>query len=129
MNFANTSPVYEGTTSLSVIYKAGYATLYLHTTNPVDSTPYNYLFFVARAAQANQRYAVNLLDVHGNKYASPLRLANYGGNPVVGSWKTYKIPLSALGAVGKLIAGFDIQEWAGKSQQTLYVDTIKLLTN
>jgi hypothetical protein len=129
VNFANTSPVYEGTTSLSVIYRVGYATLYLHTPNPVDSTPDNYLFFVARAAQANQHYAVYLLDVKGNKYASPLPLANYGGNPVVDSWKPYKIPLSALGAVGKPIAGFVIQEWAGKSQRTLYVDTIKLITN
>src|SRR5438477_343071 len=90
-----------------------------------DTIVYTYL---STNSNTNQRYAVYLLDVKGNKYASPLPLAKYGGDPVVGSWKTYKIPLSALGAVGKPIAGFDIQEWAGKSQQTLYVDSIKLLT-
>ncbi|MGI8554141.1 MAG: hypothetical protein ACR2PL_25645 [Dehalococcoidia bacterium] len=51
-------------------------------------------------------------------------LSSAGGDPVVGSWTVYRIPLSAFGAVGKVVGGIAIQDESGQAQPTLYLDQI-----
>jgi hypothetical protein len=76
--------------------------------------------------QPNQHYVVSFVDASG-KSLTPVLLANYGGDPIPGTWKEYTIPLSALGADAKQIKGIFIQNWTSNPYQLLYVDSIALV--
>lgn len=126
INFANTSPVHAGTHSIAFTANAGWATLYVQSNRPFDTTPYTYLQFFAQATQPNQHYVISFVDASG-KSLTPVLLANYGGDPIPGTWKEYTIPLSALGANAKKIKGVFIQNWTSNPHQLLYLDSIVLV--
>jgi hypothetical protein len=84
------------------------------------------LSFQAQAAQTGEKYSVILEDVNDKQVGTPVYLANAGGDPVVGSWKSYQIPPATLGASGKAIGGIVIEDEAGTAQATVYLDEIVL---
>jgi hypothetical protein len=123
VNFANTSPVHSGADSIGLTVTGAWGALYVYT-NPVDLTPFKTFTFSAQASTAGQSYIVALVDTTGNFIQALLPLTAYGGDPVVGAWKTYNIPLTDLGANGKQIGGIVIQDGLGKAQPIVYLDDI-----
>ncbi len=126
LNFSLTTPVYQGATAASFATTSGYGGFYLHTDQGIDTTPYQVLTFAAKAGGAGQTYSVTAYDTNNQQTHPLVALDNYGGQPGMDSWKTYNIPLQDLNANGKTMKGILIQDTSGKSQQTLYLDSIAL---
>ncbi len=101
-----------------------WAALYLHTDIAVDTTPFTYLSFIAKATQVSQQYQVIMYDAN-NQPVKSLPLSNFGPIPT-DSFKTYNILLSDLGANNSQIKGIAIQESKGQLQPTLNIDNISL---
>jgi hypothetical protein len=104
---------------------AAWGALDIHNASAVSLTPYTTFTFAARATQANQDYAVGLVDQNDNQVGVWLDVVNYGGMPPAGSWKLYQIPVSAFQTAGASIYGIVIQDISGgTTQPTLWVDEI-----
>ena len=123
-NLANTSPVLTGNHSIAWTANA-WGTFGLENPQTLDVTPYGYLHFALQAGQANAHYAVQLVDTKGKGLSSYLLLAEYGGDPQPGQWKTYDIPLTALKADGQQIQAIGMQNYLGKGNQVVYIDDVK----
>lgn len=125
VNLATTSPVYSGTRSVAVTY-SGWGGLKFHADSGLKTTGYTYLQLAMYGSQTGQKFSVYFYDANGNALKE-VSLFNYGGNPPVGSWKLYKIPLSDLSATNLLVKDLIIQERTGIAQPTVYVDEISLI--
>lgn len=126
-NFTETANPYQGSNFLSFTPTSGYAGLYLHTDQGIDTSAYQAITFAVKASQPGQALGVGIYDTNNQLLHSVLPLDTYGGQPVQDMWKVYTIPLSDLNASNKLIKGFMLQEIHGQSQQTFYVDQIELI--
>ncbi len=124
INFDNTAPTYSGGRSIAFTPTQKWAGLSLYTDTAVDTTPYSFLHFAAQASQTRQYYAVMLYNGADNEL-SQVHLANYGGDPVPGTWKVYNIPLSDLSANATQIRDVAIQTLTSRLG-TLYLDSISL---
>ncbi len=51
-------------------------------------------------------------------------IAKYGGDPVVGQYKVYTIPLSDLDGVNKKLLKFHIQDGSGNATNVIYLDAV-----
>lgn len=127
VNFGVSSPVYQGTRALALTVTAPWGGLYLRAAAPVATGSYTHLRFAARASAAGQRYRVELRAADG-RVLPVVNLGAYGGEPVVGSWRVYAIPLADLGAVGVPITGIRIKDGTGGAQPALYLDAVSLGT-
>jgi hypothetical protein len=107
---------------------AAWGALYFTTATPVPTSAYGTLNFAMQASTAGQRYAVILKGAGGVNVGQAIVLANVGGDPVVGSWKEYAIPLGATGfnTNGAAIIGVFIQDYTGGPQPAAYIDEIAL---
>jgi len=56
-------------------------------------------------------------------------LANYGGDPIAGSYKVYTIPLADFGVVGKKVSDIHLQNYTDIAQPVLYVDRFGLTSS
>ncbi len=125
VDFNLSSPVQSGTNSLG-FYPAAWGGLYLHSGNPVDTTPYTGLTFALNTVYQNQKFQVTIYGLD-NKPLGSASLDKFGGDPPVGSWKVYTIPLSALNASNKQISGIVLQNSANYSE-LVYADYLALVT-
>ncbi len=119
VNYANTTPVYSGTRSISYTATAAWGGLDMHNNTPVSLTSYTVLHFAARATQANQQYVAGIYDASGNILA----LITFT-SPTVGAWTVYDIPLASLNATGKQTTGVLIQSNSSSAQPALFVDEV-----
>ena len=126
VNLAVTSPVFSGTKAVSFQVSQLWGYFAAGTSTPVNTTGYTALSFSARAATANQHWAVWLLDPTFNLLAPPVVLSSVGGEPVAGAWTSYAIPLSTLGAVNKQVVSIVIQDNQNPLGSILYIDQIRL---
>jgi hypothetical protein len=126
VNYANSSPVYAGSKSIAVTVTAAWGGLELHSDSGVAAAPFCCLRFVVQASQGGADFQVQLMDVSNSPLGNPVPLSSYGGNPQVGVWTCYAIPLADLGAVGKTIGGIVIADNRGQPQPLIYVDQILL---
>ncbi len=126
VNFASTAPVHSGSSAITFTVTQPWGGLYLHSNTLVNTTPYQTLRFMARASQSGQKYGVALYNSSNARIGTPLDLAGFGGDPVAGAWKEYRIPLTALGASGALISGFTVTDLRGMVQPMLYIDAVAL---
>ncbi len=125
VNLGVTAPVYSGTRALSLTVTAAWGGLYLRAPGPVATDGYTHLRFAARASTSGQVYRVELRAADGRAMPA-LSLADYGGQPVVGSWRVYTIPLADLGGAGVTLVGVRIKDGSGGAQAALYVDAVSL---
>jgi hypothetical protein len=125
-DFANTNPVIQGIRSISYIATEAWSGLDLHNPTGVSTVGYTTLHFSLQASQPGQSYGIYLEDATGKSLQYALGLTNYGGDPIVGAWKTFDIPLTSLNASNKTISGIVIHEWTGKAQPAVYIDQIEL---
>lgn len=124
INYANTSPVYSGTASISVIDPGtSYEALYLgHAAfNPA---PYQSLSFWIYPTVSGS----NELQVQATLNGSPQTAAPLSFTPAqVNQWQLVTIPLTSLGVGGNpAFNGFWIQNNTG-GPLTFYVDAISLI--
>jgi autotransporter family porin len=122
VNWSATSPVYSGSRSLGFNITKAWGGLYLHLESGVNTAQYTTLTFAAQATGRSPRYAVALYDTNNQLMAEPVYLSALGGDPVAGSWKVYNIPVSQLGANGRIAKGVLIQDGAGARQPIVYID-------
>jgi spore germination protein YaaH len=127
INFSTISPVYSGSYAMSFIANKPFAGMYLYSDTPVDTIPYTSLQFALQASQANQRYTIAFYDTNERPLTAPISLAKYGGNPVVGKWKLYTIPLTDLKAQITPIKAFLLQSQSTHAQPAVYVDSLQLI--
>jgi hypothetical protein len=127
INYANTSPLYAGCQdSVSVTITNGYGGIQIYHA-PMSSTPYSSIsFWLNGGASGNQS-----LQVYGNEGTGPTaQSARYYLNsptPEANTWVYYTVPLSALGVANVTnFSGFVIQDSAGKTEPTFYLDNIQL---
>ncbi len=124
VNLADTSHPYPGTTAdIAWTPTSGYAGLYLANSSGVSMNGLTTLTVSIEASQANESASIALVDSSYTVIAT-LPLANYGGNPPQGSYRTYTIPLADLGATNKTITGIQITDQTSGSQPVMYVDNI-----
>ena len=127
-NYANTSPVRSGASSVSVtISTANFDGLQIYHSD-TDSTAYSGInFWINGGASGGQRLQVyGLLHVGAN--------ANVGqgiyyslGTLQTNVWQQFTVPLSAIGVANKSnFTGFVIQSSIGAVQPTYYLDDIQL---
>ncbi len=119
VNFANTSPVYSGATSLAATNTAGWAGLYLDSNIIIPGADYDTLeFWINGGSKGGQKLRVMLAD--GNH-----DLIGSGVAVVVGTggWTQVKIMLAKLGSPA-IIRGICWQDTSGGAQPTFYLDRI-----
>ena len=129
-NYANSSPVHSGSSSVSVtIATANYDGLAIcrAVNTDINSSPYiSVSFWINGGASGGQQLNVSgLLHVGGaqNVGQSSTNLANLQTN----TWQLITIPLSTLGVANKSnFTGLVIQSRIGAVQPTYYVDDIQL---
>lgn len=121
----DTSSPYAGTKAIGLTL-SGWGGLTLYDYRGINTTGYQSLSFAIKGSQANQNFAIQASNSSGTETGPELNLADYGGNPVAGSYKTYNIPVSSLVPTNGRIYGFIIKNKTGVAQPKILVDEIKL---
>ncbi|HWW03279.1 MAG TPA: glycoside hydrolase family 44 protein [Candidatus Acidoferrum sp.] len=122
VNLNNSSPVYSGTSSISITC-TNYQALYLHHT-VFDSTPYtNLTFWINGGASGGQPLQVQATT-------NQVALTNHYTivPPSPNTWQLVTVPLSTLGVAGvPTMDGFWIQSTTSSQLTPFYVDDITLV--
>ena len=131
INFAyveNTSQAPNKSISATTTNKLG--GLYLHTGTGLNPTNYTSVQFKVKALASNQKFSVALRAVNNASIGQTVYFTQIGGNPTVGTWKTYTVPLTTfLKNIKTPIGGFIIQDESGATKQTFIVDDITFVAN
>ena len=128
LNYANTSPVYSGSTdSISATITSAYGGIQLYHA-PMTNTAYASIsFWLNGGADGGQH-----LQMYGHlgRRWRRLQSARYSLNtPLANTWQQYTVPLSALGVANATnFTGFAIQDSAGSAEPTFYLDDIQLVS-
>ncbi|MDB5244209.1 MAG: hypothetical protein JWN18_79 [Parcubacteria group bacterium] len=126
-NFSDTSQVYQGSNAIKVAYTSAWGGLFLHSNTPMDISSKSALTFaIAGVGAGGQNLQVYFFDDSGNKLTTKNLAPYISGGIVAGSWKTVSIPLADLGAAGKQIGGFVLQDVSGGTSTSVSVDSIQL---
>jgi hypothetical protein len=125
VNLANTSPVYSGSDSISVIASntpSNWEALYL-SVNAMSSSPFASLtFWINGGASGGQQLQV--LGILGTTAQSPVQIGPLPAN----SWEQITLSLSALGVSNQPnFTGFWIQGEGGSTVPEFYVDAVSLI--
>src|SRR5579859_2855630 len=120
----STTYVHSGTYSIAVTYNAAWTGFYLEHA-AFDSTPYTNLTFWINGGQTSGR-TITVAGLLGGTAQAAVPLSNYV-TVQAGTWKHVVIPLADLKVSNKTnMSGFWLQEAAGTTQPTFYVDDISL---
>jgi len=123
ISYTNTTTVYPGRTdSISVTVTAAYGGIQLFHAGMADTNYASITFWLNGGPIGGQQ--LQMYAWEGNTLLSP----RYSlGTPVAGLWVQYTVPLSALGVANVTdFTGFAIQDSAGGSEPTFYLDDIGL---
>jgi alpha-N-arabinofuranosidase len=123
-NFANPSPVHSGSDSISATVTSAYGGIQLNHSS-VSVAAYTSISFWlnggASGGQQLQMYATLGNVAQGARY--------HVGTPLANTWQQYVVPLSALGVANAAnFTGFAIQDSAGATEPTFYLDDIQLVS-
>jgi alpha-N-arabinofuranosidase len=127
LNFANTSPVYSGSDSISVTVTSAYGGIQLYHTDMTNTAYASISFYLNGGSIGGQQLQMyGSLDTGGSSTAQSARY--YLNTPVANTWQQYTVPLSALGVANvSNFTGFAIQDSAGSAEPTFYLDDIQLV--
>jgi alpha-N-arabinofuranosidase len=121
-NLANTSPVHSGSDSISATITAAYGGIALNHANMVVTNFASISFWLNGGAIGGQQ-----LQMYGNLSTGTQSPRYHVTAPPVNAWQQYTVPLSALGvANASNFTGFAIQDSAGSTEPTFYLDDIQL---
>ncbi len=110
-NFANTTPVFAGTKSISDAFNS-WDGLQIGSQTPVKLTGYTYLSMAVWPGQNDQKLVI--FDLGTQKTALDLNKYAPGGRLLTGKWNLLNIPLTDLNVVGGTVSVLKIQH----NQQT-----------
>jgi len=131
INYTNTSPVYTGCTySISVSMTAWQGIQIWHP--EMSSTPYaNLSFWLNGGSSGGQHLRIYALEyINSTNENQQVQTPTALTAPEASTWVQYTVPLSSLGASNLAnFTGFAIQDSAGTSEPTFYLDNIELTTN
>jgi endoglucanase len=126
VNFDARSPVFSGVRSISWKPNSGFAGLYFHKNTPVDTTNYLYIRFSIRPGVSTQKFALQLYDENNQPFDRPISLRDLGGDPPVGTWTTFSVPLTRLKPAAAKVSGVALSDDTGAAQTTsAFVDAVK----
>jgi hypothetical protein len=122
INLNNTSPVYEGSKSVSVLYTKRAARLRLNRNTAISTAGYTTLrFWLHGGSAGGQQIEVHLVDANNN-----VLNAHVDVTPSAGTWQQINIPLSNLGNPAS-IRGVVWHNSLNGSQPIWYIDRIALI--
>ena len=108
---------------LSWVSNVGSSYVNLYNKTPFNTTGYTYITLAVQVTQAMPKViAIRLVNSSGASTGT-VYLANYGGDPVVGSYTIYNIPLTALNAANMQIIAIHIRNMSGTAQPMVFIDT------
>ncbi|MGP8200058.1 MAG: alpha-L-arabinofuranosidase [Limisphaerales bacterium] len=127
LNYANATPVYSGSTeSISATINAAYGGIgFYHS--PMSDTDYGSItFWINGGLDGGQNLQMyGLLGADGADQG----IIYYLNTPVANTWVQYTVPLSALGVANTTdFSGFVIQDSAGGTEPTFYLDDVGLVS-
>ena len=126
-NFANASPVHSGSASISATITSAYGGIQLFHP-PMTNTAYAFVsFWLHGGASGGQQ-----LQMYGLLNNPPAGQSGrfYLPAPVANAWQQYFAPLSALTVANVTnFSGFAIQDAAGGTEPTFYIDDIQLVSS
>jgi hypothetical protein len=124
-NFANTSPVHSGSDSISATITAAYGGIQL-THAAMSTSGYGFITFWLNGGTAGGQQ----LQMYGLLGGTVQSARYYLAAPLVNVWQQYFVPLSALGVNNAAnFTGFAIQDSAGGTEPTFYLDDIQLISS
>ncbi len=124
LNYFNTSPVHSGSYSISATITAAYGGIQLNHSPMTNSAYASISFWLNGGTSGGQR-----LQMYAN-LSTGTQSARYALNsPLAGTWQQYTVPFSALGAANVTnLTSFAIQDAAGSSEPTFYLDDIQFVS-
>lgn len=122
--FSHTEPVFSGSSAIAFSNTKGFGSFHLSSEAPLTLPYWANLNFSLRAAYPNESYSVSILNVNAERIGEKVYLSNLGGNPQVGTWRTYSVTLSEFGIIEESIGGVLIQDESGIAGNTVYIDDI-----
>ena len=124
-SFANSSPVHTGSKSISATVTAAYGGIQLN--HPaMDSSAYASISFWLHGGSSGGQQ----LQMYGTLSSAAQGPRYHLTTPVANTWQQYIVPLSALGVADAAdFTGFAIQDSAGSTEPTFYLDDIQLNSN
>jgi len=121
----SSSPVQSGSRSLAVTFNRAWAALSLHT-GGFSTGAYNSLQFAVRSSNGGiPKVNVGLYDSNG-QVTRQVDMGQYD-SAISNGWYWVTIPLSDLGGSNRTITRVQLQEAAGGSQSTFYVDQLQFV--
>jgi alpha-L-arabinofuranosidase len=123
-NFANTSPVHSGSDSISVTVTNAWGGVQLYHTDMTNTAYASISFWLNGGSSGGQQ-----LQMYGNLGTpiAPQSPRYHLAAPLINTWQQYTVPLSALGVANTTnFTGFAIQDSAGSTEPTFYLDDIQL---
>jgi alpha-L-arabinofuranosidase len=124
-SFANTSPVHSGSDSISATVSSAYGGIQLNHSGMTNTAYTSISFWLNGGASGGQQ-----LQMYGtlNNVAQGARYSV--STPPANTWQQYIVPLSSLGVANAAnFTGFAIQDRAGTSEPTFYLDDIQLINS
>lgn len=121
-NFANSSPVHSGSDSISATITGAWGGIQLNHSRLTNSGYASISFWLNGGVSGGQQ-----LQMYGNLSTGTQSARYHLAAPPANSWQLYTVPLSALGVANATnFTGFAIQDGAGSTEPTFYLDDIQL---
>jgi alpha-N-arabinofuranosidase len=122
LNYANTSPVHSGSDSISVTITGAYGGIQLNHSSMTNTAFANISFWLHGGIVGGQQ-----LQMYGNLSTGTQSARYHLAAPLANQWQQYTVALSALGVANATnFTGFALQDAAGSSEPTFYLDDIQL---
>ncbi len=125
-NFANTSPVYSSSNSISVTVTSAWGGIQLYHIDMTNAAYAFVSFWLNGGASGGQQ-----LQMYGNLGTPPVAQGPRYDliTPLANAWQQYLVPLSALGVGNSTnFTGFAIQDAVGSTEPVFYLDDIQLVS-
>lgn len=128
INLATTSPVRQGTRSITFSPTAAYSYVSLWSNTGVARSQYLYFRFAIMATADNEQFQVFVKDGNGRMIGTPAPLAPINGVPPARDWREYELtlpqPSGAVVGNAALIKGVVIQSMTTTAQPLVYLDEL-----
>ena len=124
-SFTNTSPVHSGNDSISVTVTGAYGGIQLNHSSMTIIAYASISFWLNGGSNGGQQ-----LQMYGNLNNVAQSARYHLSSPPANAWQQYIVPLSALGVANATnFTGFAIQDSAGSTEPTFYLDDIQLVSD
>ncbi|MEJ0090893.1 MAG: hypothetical protein WDM80_14270 [Limisphaerales bacterium] len=124
-NFANPSPVHSANSSISATVTGAYGGIQLNHASMTNTAYASISFWLHGGISGGQQ-----LQMYGNLSTGTQGARYRLSAPPANAWQQYIVPLSALGVANATnFTGFAIQDAAGSTEPTFYLDDIQLMSD